>query len=300
MKRFAPVAVVLSLLTTPIFANKLERNLEERWRGAWVVSKVAVQSDCAGFHTDNDVNGTLVSSRGRWTFKPGELARIDKVDLKRSRVDLYLGLPEPVLVASLDGPFTLYGESRCLVELDVELPRSLVSADDVTGIEAALGRILERHASQEEAQSSRVWNQRKRDPVPPDYDRTLAAHAAWKAEQVNAGIQARIDRAFEETSRLTDRITSDKDYMAGFSAGVEAMRGIDLSQCGALMSRDFGSFGSAPQAAHAATGGGEAQQRFARGYQDGQKLIFGLESIRRLPSCFTHPRETPAVNRSSN
>src|SRR5260221_1875759 len=299
MKRFAPVAVILSLVTTPLFANKLERHLEERWRGAWVLSKVAMQSDCAGFHTDNAVNGALVSSKGRFTFRAGELARIDKVDLKRARVDVYLNLPEPMLVSTHDGPFTLYGEARCLVELDVDLERSLVSGDDVAGIEAALGRVLDRHASQDEAQNARIWNRRKRDPLPADYDRTIAEHAAWKAEQVNAGIQSRIDRAFEETSRLTDRITSDKDYMAGFSAGVEAMKAIDLSQCVALLSRDFGGFGAPPQASRAPAGP-EAQQRFARGFQDGQKLIFGLESIRRLPSCFTRTPEAPASRRISN
>jgi len=144
-----------------------------------------------------------------------------------------------------------------------------------------------------------LWRPVGAESEPADYDRTIAEHAAWKAEQVNAGIQSRIDRAFEETSRLTDRITSDKDYMAGFSAGVEAMKAIDLSQCGALLSRDFGGFGAPPQGSRAPVGP-EAQQRFARGFQDGQKLIFGLESIRRLPSCFTRTPEAPASRRISN
>src|SRR6266849_9654409 len=99
MRRRALAALALILLTTPVFASKLEQSLESRWRGAWIVTRVDVQSDCNGMRTDNDVRGTLLSSRGRYPFRAGELARIDKVDLHRSRIDLVLNLPEPKLVS---------------------------------------------------------------------------------------------------------------------------------------------------------------------------------------------------------
>jgi hypothetical protein len=166
----------------------------------------------------------------------------------------------------------------------------------VAGIEAALRPIVERYSSQGEAQQSRSWNQRKRESYPADYQRTLADYQAWKAQQVNAGIQARLDRALDETTRLTDRLTSDRDYLAGFAAGVEAMKAIDLSRCGELMARDFGNLGS-PQTPQSYVPGSEPQQRWTRGYQDGLRLIFGLNSLRYLPQCFVPGSEAQAAQR---
>src|SRR5262249_55787999 len=142
--------------------------------------------------------------------------------------DLDLAFPEPVLVSYQDGPFTLYREIRCQLELDVELPRSVVSGDDVEGIENALKPVLRRFESQDEALQTKSFNHRKRDAYPADYEVTLARHAAWQVQQANAAIQARLDRSMEETGRLTDRITSDPDYLKGFAAGVEAMKANDL------------------------------------------------------------------------
>src|SRR5437867_5027443 len=286
MRHVFVTAILLTVAATsvPVAAGELERTLESRWRGAWVLTAVDTFSDCAGTHTNNRVNGTLVSSRGRIRFRPGELAQVGKVDLKRSRLDILVGVPEPILVSFRDGPFTLYNETRCLIELDVELPRSLVSNDDANGIDAAIAPVLKRFTNQDEALQAKSFNHRKRDPYPADYDRTLAEHAVWKAQQANAAIQARIDKALEETARLTDRVSSDPDYLKGFAAGIEAMRSVDLGQCGELMSRDFASLAPAPPRL-AASFGGDAANRYARGYQDGQRLVFGLESLQRLPRC---------------
>ena len=269
--------------SAPAFASDLERRLESRWRGAWVITAVDTYSDCSGTHTNNNVSGTLVNSRGRLRFRPGELAQVGKIDVKRSRIDVFLGLPEPVLTSYQDGPFTLFNETRCLLELDVELPRSLISGDNADGIEAALQALVRRFNSQDEAMQAKDWNHRKREAYPADYDRTLAQHAAWKAQQVNVAIQARIDKAREETSRLDDRVTSDPDYLKGFAAGIEAMRAVDLGQCNDLMSRDFANVAPAPP--RVAGFGGDAAGRYTRGYQDGQRLVFGLESLQRLPQC---------------
>jgi len=279
----AGLLAALPLAATPALANSLERGLESRWRGAWTLTGIDTYSDCAGFHTNNNVSGTLVSSKGRYRFHPGEMAQVGKIEVKRSRIEIYMGLPEPVLTAYQDGPFKLYNESRCLVELDIDMPKSVLSGDDVNAVESALRPILTRFQGQEEASQSKSWNHRQRDAYPADYDRTLAEHAAWKAKQANAGIQAKLDRAMEETSRLSDRITGDPDYLKGFAAGVEAMRAIDLSRCDTILARDYGSFTSAPT--RVASLGGEAANQYARGYQDGQRLVFGLESLRRLPSC---------------
>ena len=292
-------AALAALLTTfspapkNVLAGDLQRSIESRWRGAWVLTAADVYSDCAGTHTNNRVNGSLVSSKGRMRFRPGELAQVGKVDLKRSRIDVLIGVPEPILISFQDGPFKLYNESRCLVELNVELPRSVVSNDDADGIDAALGSVLKRFNNQDEALQAKSFNHRKRDPYPADYDQTLAEHAAWKARQTNAAIQAKLDKALEETGRLTDRLTSDPDYMKGFAAGVEKMRAVDLGQCGDLLSRDFTNVAAAPQQVAVAGFGGEAAARYTRGFQDGQRLVYGLASLRLLPACMVPVPEVP-------
>ena len=276
-----------------VLASDRQKMVEARWRGAWVLTGVDTYSDCAGTHTNNRVNGSLVSSRGRYRFRPGELARVDKIDLKRSRLDLILSLPEPVLFSHQDGPFTLYDESRCLLELEVELSRSAGAGDDADGIDAALKPVLKRYTSEEEATQAKAWNHRKRDAYPADYDRTLAEHTAWKAQQANAAIQARIDKAMEETSRIADRIAGNPDYLKGFAAGVEAMHAVDLTQCPALMSRDFSNLAAGSNTVAVAGFGGDAAGLYNRGFQDGQRLVFGLESMRRLPQ-FMVPVPQPA------
>jgi hypothetical protein len=277
----------------PARAGELQRTMESRWRGAWVLTAVDTYSDCSGFHTDNQVSGSLVNSKGRFRFRPGELAQVGKVDVKRSRIEIFLSVPEPVLTSFRDGPFTLYNETRCLVELDVDLPRSVVSNDDANAVETALRPILGRFATQEDATHAKTWNHRQRDAYPADYDRTLAEHDAWKAKQANAGIQARLDKAMEETSRLSDRITGDPEYLKGFASGVEAMKAIDLSRCNDLLSRDYSNFTTGTSRVASAVGG-EAANQYSRGFQDGQRLVFGLESLRRLPSCMVPVPDVPS------
>src|SRR2546422_5379455 len=134
--------------TNPARAGDLQRTMESRWRGAWVLTAVDTYSDCGGFHTDNQVSGALVSSKGRFRFRPGELGQVGKVDVKRSRIEILLSLPEPILTSFRDGPFTLYNENRCLVELDVDLPLSVVSNDTANASESGLKLIISQVSSQ--------------------------------------------------------------------------------------------------------------------------------------------------------
>jgi hypothetical protein len=291
----APVVLAALLATlapgpSPVRAGDVQRSVDARWRGAWVLTAVDVYSDCAGTHTNNRVSGTLVSSRGRTRFRPGELAQVGKVDLKRSRVDILVGLPEPILVPYQDGPFTMYSEARCLVELNVEL----ASKDDPNAIDAAVGAVVKRFNSQEEALQAKMYNRRKRDPYPAGYDRTLAEHAVWKAQQANAAVQAKLDKALDETGRLTDRMSSDPEYLKGFGAGVESMRAVDLGKCADLMSRDFSNLAPAQKSVAVAGFSGEAAARYGRGFLDGQHLVYGLECLRRLPQCMVPVPEVPA------
>lgn len=230
---------VTVLCPAPGLAGELEKEIEGRWRGARAVTRVETHADCLGLYTNNRVNGRLVSSAGRHHFRAGELVRVDKVDARRSRLDLLITLQEPLLVSYQDGPFTLYKEARCQAELQVEVPRTLVAGKKVEDLDAALTGVLERHATADEAQRSRAWNRRERASYPADYEETLARHEAWKAEQSNAKVQARLDRAIDEGGRVADRLSGDPDCLKGFAAGVEAMKAARPERCSDLMARDF-------------------------------------------------------------
>jgi hypothetical protein len=303
MKPFLPV-LILAAACGAARAGELQNDIDARWRGAWVITGVETSSDCMGFYNDNDVNGRLVSGRGRRHFKPGELARVDSIDLKHSRLDLRLTLVEPVLMSRQDGPFTLYDEARCRINFQVELPREVVKHSDLRSLEMFVMPILQRHAAEDQARASANYNGREREPLPPDYDRTLQRHAAWQAKNTNDAIQASIFKLVDETSRIPDRINDDPDYMGGFVKGVEAGRAARVSQCSDLVA-----VGNAPppmrdrpaQAAYSSPGdriAAERQARAARGYQDGMRLTLGVDAVRRLPGCFVRvPGEDDAPAR---
>ena len=296
MRRLIPFAVLIGLAAAlapgsaaPALAANLEQMLESRWLGAWVVTNAEIYSDCGGTYTNNRVNGNLVNARARLRFKPGEMAKIDKVDAKRSRLDLFLSLTEPVLVSYNDGPFTLYNEASCRIQLQVELPRDLVKKDDADGIDARLKPILERYATSGDAKSSRSWNRREREDYPADYNLTLAKHAAWKAQQINAAVQARLDKALEDASRVTDRLRKEPTYLEGFAAGIEAAKYIGYGKCNDLMRADLASAQQKAPAAYA-----NNQSESGRGFEDAQRLVFSLELMRRLPQCFVEVPEVPS------
>lgn len=274
----------------------LEDDLEARLLGAWVVTAVETYSDCAGAATPNRLNGRRVHSRGRRHFKPGELARVERVNAKRSRLDLRVTLAEPLLASRQDGPFTLYDEVQCPMELEVELPRAMVKGDDVAGVERLLSPILVRFDTEDEAKGAKLWNRRRRDPYPQDYQRTLAEHAVWRAQQTNASIEAALERARDEASRVAERMGSDADYVGGFVKGIEAGRNARTPNCEQLVNRNLTPPVRADRTAGTAVTA--AQTRWAQGFQDGQTLALSLDQMRRLPGCFVDvPEENRAARR---
>jgi hypothetical protein len=279
-------------------AGDFQTTLQSRWRGAWVVTNAETYSDCAGLYTGNRINGRLVSGRAMLRFKAGELAKVDGVDLKRSRLDLRLSFPEPVLRAYQDGPFTLYDESQCRAEMQVELPREMVKSQDVVKVEALLRPVIERYTTEDAARRSETYNDRARDPYPADYEKTLTQHAAWRAEQTNLAVRTSLDHLVDEASRITERIGEDPDYISGFVQGVEAARAPHPVACPDLIALasatppGYAMPGSTTVSQAAARRGQtnpistESQARRLRGYQDGLRLSLGLDAVRRLPACY--------------
>lgn len=272
--------LISTLLATPTTAST-ESELNARWRGAWTVVQVETASGCQGSYTNNEVRGRRVQAKGAHRFSPGELATVYKINLKRKQVEVLVDLVEPVLVPHREGPFTLYDSLACKVELQIALPRG-ASSNSTAGLDELIGSILERHEGAESAEGSPTWNRRLREPFPEDYDETLAEYELWHAEQLNVEIAARIDEAVEEAARIVDRFDDDPDYLEGFARGVDEARDRNLNRdCERLLSMSASSFTKSAS--------GDSDKAFREGFREGQKLVFFLETARRLPRCFVPP-----------
>lgn len=277
----SPVLTLLvALAWTGTAAADLERDLEVRLEGAWAVAAVEVYSGCGGTYTNNSVTAGGVASRGDLRFEPGELVKVDKLTVKRSEVHLFLSLAEPVLVGRLDGPFQLFDERSCRVQFMLELGRATIAAGDVAAVLTRLTQVLEVHPSLEAAQSSERWNGRQRESYPEDYPETLARHAVWQAEQVNAAVAARSDQAFDDALRGLDRLRTEPAYMDGFAAGVEGARSWSDSVCDSLVSVSFGVVERQPPRER------NGERAWCQGFRDGQELTFNLLLADRLRGCF--------------
>jgi len=287
--------VVLVLATAvPAASGELERDLEQRLRGAWVVVTGECFSDCAGVYNNNQVGAMGTTSKADLRFQPGELAKVDKINLKSDRLDLFLTLAQPVLASHMDGPFELFDEKRCKVQLLIDVPRSTVRSGGAAEVMALLEPVVEVYPSQAEARTSEHWNRRVRDPYPPDYERTLAQHAVWQADQTNAAVASRSDDAIDDANRVARDLRDDPDYLAGFAAGAEAMRSWWESSCSTLVGTNFSWVKKGTPRGH--SGGSTSEKRWREGWSDGQELVFNLALADRLRGCYVQVPE-PAPER---
>lgn len=272
--------LILAALATPAVARgaSLKDQLNARWLGAYAVAAIPIASNCDGYYNDNDVVGAGADSRARRRFAAGEAARVERVGVHRGRIDVFLDLTEGVLEEIHDGPFTLYEPRTCAIQLRVPVPDRW-SAEQV---EARLAELLELHRSVREAEASAGWNRRRREALPEGYEQTLAAYEVWKAAQKNAAVQARMDDAIEEASRIGERVHSGEEYLQGFAAGMEKVRDRSLGGCEGLVSSSF-----YPDS-------GKGSGEWKRGYEDGQRLGWNLELLRRLRECFVPVPAGPA------
>jgi hypothetical protein len=272
VRPLALLALFLGLtLPAGVRAAGLEESLNAHWRGGWVVVRPSLVSSCDGYYNDNFLAGDRVESSARRRFDPGELARVERIAVKRGRVDVFLDLAEDVLEERHDGPFTLYDPKECRVQLQVPVP-ARVEGD---AVEARLAELLDLRSSRREAEASPAWNRRRREPFPENYEQTLAAYGSWKAAQVNAAVMARLDSAIEEAARINDRLRSEPEYLEGFAKGVERGRDRVQGDCPSLSRANF-----SPD-----SGGGKSSD-WRRGYEDGQRLAWNVELMRRLKDCF--------------
>ncbi len=284
---FAALVIGLLLTAAVASAGQVESELSQELRGAWVVLMVEVQSDCAGFYNNNEVNRSGVAASAGRRFAPGELAKIDKINLKRSRLDLFLTLAEPVLASHTDGPFELFDVRECKVQLMLPVASQLTGSGPVSAILDEVLPLVETWPSLDAAHASTAWNQRQREPYPADYELTLARYQVWQAEQVNVAVSARIADAGDMTRSVVAAIRRDADYLDGFAAGVEHLRGWDERDCADLLATSFGAIAdSSPSKDHSSA--------WKAGYEHGQKLVYAAELGRRLGACYVPVPPLPA------
>jgi len=269
-------SAVLLAVSSSAWAD-LQDDLNARWRGAWLILHGDVSSNCNGMTTDNRINGDLLSASGRYSFEPGELAQVRKIDVNRRRVDVLLDLREGMLVAYQDGPFTLYREVSCDVELEIDFGSERTKDVGLGRIEDQFVAWFERHPRIGDAMDSPSWNGRQREDYPADYQETLIAYENWKIDQRNQLVAERIADSTEKTGLLLASVDSDKEFGAGLAEGIEEMRDAMTDNCDRLVSSGPGTFGRSAEAPN---------EEWADGYSTGQQLAYHIELSRRLGHCF--------------
>jgi hypothetical protein len=216
-------------------ASELGDRLGRELKGGWGVLEVEVYSACGGTYSDNQVGAAGVASKAPHHFAAGELVKINNVKVKRQRVDLMLTLDAPLRVSQMDGPFELFDQRSCKVQLMVYVPRELVKKADLEGLLTEVKKHITLYASRDDAELSGDWNGREIEPLPDDYDQTLHRHAVWKAEQTNTAVREGIEHALSEAAEAVEDLDDDADYLAGFGEGAEEMGEFSITSCDSLL-----------------------------------------------------------------
>ncbi len=280
----AAVAYAMWVLCTPTTAlAKPEDELRAAWVGRWVVLRTAALSDCDERYTDNRLRGTQPASGGRHRFDPGELGRIDNLNLQRARIDLLVTLSEPLRVEVRDGPFQIYEQLECRIELELPAPREAVRRGAVERLDRLIRGTLESYDGRLAAQRSPTWNRRRVEPLPDDHEERLAAYHAWKEQQLYRALRTRLAEALD---RAAD-IASDADHSAAYARGLgSGARNFERHHffspaCDELPAVRFSARrGQAPEELD-----DRQEQDWKDGFEDGQLLLFEIEVARRIERC---------------
>lgn len=274
---FRSTLVCILAVAASGFGSDLDDRLNQRLKGGWAVLEVEVYSACAGTYSDNLVGDAGVAAKAQYRFEAGELVKIDKVNAKRQRVDLLLTLAVQYRTSRVDGPFELFDERECQVQLIVPVPREDVKAGNDGSVVSRLEELITLYPSLDDARDSDSWNGRETQPLPSDYDQTLARYALWRAEQTNAAVNDAVRRAIADAGDVAEDLSDDTDYLAGFAAGAEKMSSFSTTACASLLSASF--------SLHDTKAPEDNEKRWRDGWQDGQKLIFYVLLAERLQAC---------------
>lgn len=281
MSRYAPCLALLLmalLAASSATGSDLENCLERELRGAWGILETEVYSACGGTYSDNTVGAAGVGSKASSRFEPGELVKIDKIKVKRQRVDLLLTLAVPIRTSRVDGPFELFDERQCRVQLIFPVPREQVKGGDAEALLDTVRATVTLFPSLADARESDGWNGREVESLPADYEATLQRHAAWKAEQTNAAVRTAVAHALAAGADIAEDLSDDPDYLAGFANGAERMSSLTLSDCSSLLGASY--------TAYHRNAAKDQPRRWRDGWDDGQELVFFVLVANRLQGCF--------------
>ena len=274
---FRSTLVCILAVAASGFGSDLDDRLNQRLKGAWAILEVEVYSACAGTYSDNRVGDAGVAGKAQYRFEAGELVKIDKVNAKRQRVDLLLTLDVPFRTSRVEGPFELFDERQCQVQLIVPVLREEIKAGIDETIVSRFEELITLYPTLDDARDSDSWNGRETEPLPSDYDQTLARYAVWQAEQTNAAVNDAVRRAVNEAADVAEDLSDDSDYLAGFAAGAEKMSTFGTSDCASLL--------SASLSMHDTKAPEDKEKRWRDGWHDGQELIFNVLLAERLQAC---------------
>ena len=279
--------VALTMMAAAVSsASELGDRLDRELKGGWGVLEVEVYSACGGTYSNNEVGAVGVASKAPHRFAAGELVKIDNVKVKRQRVDLMLTLAAPLRVSRMDGPFELFDQSTCRVQLMVFVPRELVKNADLEGLLSEVMKHLTLYPSRDEAEMSDSWSGREMEPLPEDYEDTLQRHAVWKSEQTNAAVRDGINHALTEAANAVEDLDDDADYLVGFGEGAEKMGEFAVTSCDSLLSVSFTTYRKKVPA--------DRSRSWKDGWDDGQKLVFHVLVADRLRSCLVPVPSSPS------
>ena len=211
-----------------------------------------------------------------------------KSEINRKKIELMVTIAGTNLVSRQDGPFTLYDRRTCKIELEVAIPRDVIKSKHVEEVDRFLARVAQRFSTRDEALDSSDWNGREADEYPEDYERTLAHHAVWSAEEINRGIDEQLDRSLLTANELAREVDGNLIYLSGFAEGARMVRAVGEHDCGRLIGSTAGTFRlNAPEEFTDNT-------TWCADFFDGQALVYSLAVLSRLPACYVDVPELPA------
>jgi len=282
------LASALIAAAVPVGAGSFENAVRARWRGAWIVTEIETYSVCNGSYFNNDVSGQFVAARAGRPFQPGELAKVDKLQVNRRKIELMVTIAGMNLVSRQDGPFTLYDRRTCRIELEIAIPRDVIKSKNVAELDRLLATVAHRFSTRDAALDSSDWNGREVDEYPVDYERTLAHHAVWRAEETNRVIDHQMDRSLLTANELAREVDGNPIYLAGFAQGARRMREWRVRDCGRLIGSTAVNFRLKPPEEYT------DNTTWCAGFYDGQALVYNLAVLSRLPACYVEVPELPA------
>lgn len=246
-----------------------EGDLRARWTGATVITKIPVFSECTDHFTDNAVPPGGLPRGAGLRFGAGEIATVDKIDVTWTRIDVSIGLLEPFRLSWTEGPYTLYDQRRCRVQLKLELPRDVRKDPAKAG--AAIGALLGAFSNPAEARRAPSFNARRVEAYPANWEKTRAEYETWHATRVNAKVQERMATLLREAQDTIDRARDDEAYQRCFGKGAHSRSYQSFGSCESVLDTYFVSSGSCEN---------------QRGFDDGQRLAWTVGMVRALSACF--------------